>query len=289
MRLALAVAAPDGCDARDFFAALEADGVLSAPDVEIRVVVQDAARPLPAVPPGVVVETAGRKSSIFELWGLAVRLATADYVAVLDARCPIESGWLAEVRARLAGNPPALFGPVRCGWPGSSPDIVGYLVEYAHFHQPLAPGLRETPGVNLIVARGLATHPEVLQADGFVKTRLLACLSATGALPLPVEGAAVVYRKRYSFGAYCRHRFRHGRCYGADRGLPPARRLCAALTTPALPPLRTWRIYRACRHARLRGAFFRWLHRILIAETAWSLGELTGYLAGAGASRARLS
>jgi hypothetical protein len=283
--LALAVAAPRGSDAHAFFAALEEDGVLATTDVTV-CVAQDATRPLDAAPSGVSVRTAEEGSSIFELWGLAVRGSKARNVALLDARCPIERGWLAAIRASLETNPIAVFGPVRCGWAVSSPHVVGYLVEYAQFQPPLGSCLREVPGLNLIAACHAVADATVLKDDGFVKTRFLAHLAALGTTALPIEDAVVTYRKQFTFTGYCAHRFHHGRSYGAARHFAsPWPWLSAVAMTLGLPLLRVLRIHRAVQHARLRVAFWRWLHRIIIAESAWSIGELFGYLAGAGSSR----
>jgi hypothetical protein len=284
--LALAVAAPPGSDAHAFFAALEEDGVLATSDIAI-CVAQDATRPLDAVPSGVTVATAEPGSSIFELWGLAIRASKARHVALLDARCPIERGWLAAImRASLETNPIAVFGPVRCGWVVSSPHVVGYLVEYAQFQPPLGPCLREVPGLNLIAACHAVADATVLKDDGFIKTRLLAHLAALGTTALPIEDAVVTYRKQFTFTEYCAHRFHHGRSYGAARDFAsPWPWLSAVVATPGLPFLRALRVYRAAQHARLSLAFWRWFHRIIVAETAWSIGELFGYLAGAGSSR----
>lgn len=285
MILTLAVAAPAQSDAADFLISLESEGVTTE-DIEIRIV-QDHTRPIASFPKGVIVETAACASSIFELWGAAVRGASAPHVALLDIRCVPDRGWLATVLARLRDKPIAFFGAINCGWTAESPHIVGYLVEYAQFKAPLAVGLKETPGVNIIATRAHVTHTDVLRADGFVKTRLLAHLARMGIKPEPREGAAVIYKKRYSFAEYCVHRFRHGRCYGADR-LPEAplwRRPFLILSTTILPLLRTQRIFVAARQARMSGSFWRWLHRILAAETAWSLGEFVGYIRGDGRCR----
>lgn len=289
MRLALAVAAPKGSDAQPFIAALEAEGVLASPDVEVHVA-EDASRPVATVPPGVDLITAQPDASIFKLWGLAVSaVSDAPYIALLDARCPVAPGWSAAMRERLKDRPAALFGPVACEWPGSSSDVVGYLVEYAQFHPPLVARLNETPGINFIAMRETIASRDVLREDGFVKTRLLAYLKKEASLPLPVGAAVVVYRKTFTFGGYCEHRYRHGRCYGADRAFSrPGTRLLAILSMPALPALRTWRIYLAARDAGMRPAFWRWLHHIVAAETAWSFGEFMGYIAGEGAARKKL-
>lgn len=288
MKLALVVAAPRGSDGQAFFSALEADGIFTASDVDVRVV-QDFTQPVAKAPPGIGLATAPHRSSIFELWGLGLREVTAPYVALLDIRCPIEPGWLAAITRNLQDDPSVLFGPVACGWPPNSPNIVGYLVEYVQFHPPLSRHLKEVPGVNLVVASTLAQHGDVLKQDGFVKTRLLAHLSASGVAPRSVAQSVATYRKAFGFSDYCLHRYRHGRCFGADRRfMNSGRRILAVLATPALPVLRAWRIARAAREAGLFGAYWRWLHRILAAETAWSLGEFSGYLFGEGGSRAFL-
>jgi hypothetical protein len=287
--LALAVAAPQGSDAHAFFAALEESGALATSDVSVYIA-QDATRPLDAAPSGVSVQTAEPGSSIFQLWGLAIRATKARNVALLDARCPIERGWLAAMRASLETNPVAVFGPVRCGWAVSSPHVVGYLVEYAQFQPPLGPSVQEVPGLNLVAARHAVVDAAVLKDDGFVKTRLMARLAALGTTPLPIEDAVVTYRKQFTFTGYCAHRFHHGRSYGAARDFAsPWPWLRAVVVTPGLPLLRALRIHRAARQRQqLRAAFWRWIHRIIVAETAWSIGELFGYLAGAGPSRCYL-
>jgi hypothetical protein len=283
--LALAVAAPRGSDAHAFFAALEEDGVLATSDIAV-CVAQDVTCPLDGVPSGITVKTAEPGTSIFELWGLAIRASKARNVALLDARCPIERGWLAAMRASLETNPIAVFGPVRCGWAVSSPHVVGYLVEYAQFQPPLGPCLREVPGLNLIAAGDAVTDATVLKDDGFIKTRLLEHLAAFGATALPIEDAVVTYRKQFTFSEYCAHRFHHGRSYGAARDFAsPWLWLCTVVVTPGLPFLRALRVCRAAQHARLSSAFWRWFHRIIVAETAWSIGELFGYLCGAGSSQ----
>lgn len=191
--------------------------------------------------------------------------------------------------AALDQGAQALFGPVISGWATHSENVVGYLAEYAQFDRPLASDLHERPGINVIAPQELAKDASVLIDGEFVKTRLLARLEAEQMSVQPVEAASVTYHKAYRFGRYCQHRFDHGRCYGAGRVFGfPGGRLLSVVATLVLPLLRTARIFGAARNSDMRAACWRWLHRILVAETAWSAGEAWGYLTGEGDARRRL-
>lgn len=290
MVLSLVVAAPPGCETEDFMAALASDGFLGAEDIEIIVVGADPAEPTSHLA-NVTFHRVLAPASIFALWGAGIGRTSAPAIALMDVRCPPMSGWLNAVRSHLPLSRPAMFGPVASGVESADPDIVGYIVEYAQFAPPLSPTLSETPGLNLILTRDVALDPRVLRADGFVKTRLLAALAQdTSPKPSAIDGAIVHYTKRYSFASYCRHRFRHARCYAAERPLPPALRLCAALAAPALPFLRAWRIMQNVKsRSELSQAATRFAHRILLAEAAWAFGEAAGYLLGTGRTARLLS
>jgi hypothetical protein len=290
MILTIVAAATDGADPSRFFDALASDGILGASNVEVWII-QSQSGPVQNPPRGVHVRSLVGPVSIFELWGAGIRLASADAIALLDVRCPPRQGWLTAVCSALPLAGPAVFGPVACRMHRDDPHIVGYLTEYVQFNPPLDPESNEVPGVNLVAARHLVSDPRVLGEDGFVKTRFLALLSGSGAPhPSAIADAVVEYQKSYNLGEYMMHRFRHGRCYAAQRPLLslPAR-LLAVLTTPCLPVVRSWRIYRNARRnpVSARAARRFWL-RIGIAETAWSLGEFLGYTLGEGHARRRL-
>lgn len=287
--LSLIVAAPIGAEPEPFLAALDLAGGRGHPQIEI-LISEAWTRPVGQARPGVRLLTAAGAASIFELWGSGIRAAKGRYLAILDLRCPIEPGWIETVLSAIADSPPVMFGPVDCAWPRSDQRFLGYLVEYAQFHPPMAQEMGEIPGVNLILQRDLALHPTVLRHDGFKKTRVLPLLNAMPR-PMRLPGAAVRYRKACVSGAYYAHRFDHGRTYGAERAFSgqPWARLAAIASTALLPIVRIGRIYpHAVRLPGGRRTFWRFFLRILAAETAWSAGELVGYWAGAGRSSGRL-
>lgn len=291
MILSVVAAATAGADPSAFIAALASEGVLTSPDVEV-LIVQGPSGPIRHAPPGIEMCVLAAHASIFELWGAGIKQARADAVAILDVRCPLQTGWLAAVRAELPllGSR-ILFGSVICSMAGNDPNIVGYLTEYVQFNPPLDPLCSEVPGVNFVAARSDLTDERVLRADGFAKTRLLAMLAASNTLSRQlIAGAAVDYQKCFSFGEYIAHRFRHGRSFAAGRPFPSLpTKIRAVISTPCLPVLRSWRIYRNAKRdpACLRAVRRFWL-RIVVAETAWSFGEFLGYVTGEGRTRPHL-
>ncbi|MDP3659115.1 hypothetical protein [Phenylobacterium sp.] len=288
MILSLVIAAPGPADAAAFVDALRSQGGLDHPEVEA-ILTRNPDAPAPDAS-GLLRVDAPTAVSIFELWGQGLARAKGDYAVFLDLRCPPRPGWLVAMLAKAGEGGAAYFGPVACDWPPSDRNSLGYLVEYVQFDPPLAAGLTEVPGVNVAVRRALAQDSGVSRADGFVKTRLLSLLAREGLpAPEPVEEAVVGYRKTYGAAAYRRHRFRHARCYAAERATDAGvmARLSYLAATPLLPVVRTLRIVA---HAqRARRAFALHLVQILAAETAWAAGEFMGYVAGESGTRARLA
>jgi hypothetical protein len=279
--LSLVVAAKGDCHVADFNAA-----VAGWMGVEV-LVVQDRDGALDApLAPGVDLHRLTTEGSVFDLWGEGISLATGDYVAILDIHCPPGPGWIAAVQTWLAKGADAAFGPVEPAYDWDDPRIVGYLTEYVQFHRPIAADMREVAGNNLILRRDLAGSPETLRKDGFVKTHLLPSLPET---PRLLPEALVLHAKPMDLAAYYRRRYLHGRCFAAQRGLAPVRRVITAMATILLPFVR---VARAARHTQrlpqARAAFWRFLPQIFIAESAWSFGECLGYLAGEGGCRPRL-
>jgi hypothetical protein len=78
-----------------------------------------------------------------------------------------------------------------------------------------------------------------------------------------------------------RTRYEHGRHYASTRrGNRPATRALRALTAPVLPLVLLARIHGRVRSKQpaWRGRFWRSLPALAVLVTAWSLGELSGYV-----------
>ena len=270
--LSLAIAVKGPWDASDLMRALHAAGAIS-PLIDIHLVCDRA----PDCPIDGIDFALREGLSLFQMWGVVAAQCCAPYVAILHGYAPPAPGWAEGMFAAL-GSAPALCGPVEPGYLPSDPRITGYLVEYCQFHRPVAPGMPEVPGNNLVLARSLLPLREILERDGFSKTSML----AAGELrPKWVGDALVEHRRPFALLPFCRRRFCHGRSYGAARlsqpNAPPRLALIAA--TALVPLIRITRIFRhGWRHPPLRAAVVHRLPSILLAEVCWSAGELAGYV-----------
>lgn len=283
--LSLAIAAKGKCDPAPFWAALKAGGFDKSAKVEVILGYSDIGT-LAGVPDNIVQIRQPADASVFDLGGTAIAEARAPYVAILDIHCPPSPGWLDAVLRAIENGGSGYFGPVEALCGAGDKRIIGYLTEYVQFHRPIAPALAEIPGNNLVVRRDLLEDSARLTRQGFSKTSLINDWAVTQpAPPVLVNDAVVFHQKPFALAAYCVRRYRHGRCFAAARA-SRFRRLAYVPITPLLPFLRVWRIIRhTMRVPALRGSLLRFLIPIALAETAWSWGELSGYLMGEGGCR----
>jgi hypothetical protein len=230
-------------------------------------------------------------TSILRHWGVGLAPAETDYVAALDAHCPPTTDWLSVALEQIDRGEHIFCGPVNSGWPGQDRRIIGYLVEYAQFMAPVR-CQGEFPGNNIVLRRELLGPRQTLRMDGFFKTFLTWRLKREkGLVPSYFDAMAVEYKKPFSLVAYLCRRRDHGRCFAARRfeQADQPSRLACILFTPLLGFLRCLRIRRGLVHQpMLRKSFARHLPIILIAETAWALGEFLGYCFGDGGTCERL-
>lgn len=210
-------------------------------------------------------------ASLFDLWSLAIAGSSAPWIAVLHGDGLPGHGWFDAISRMIESDrwPDGYWGPVEPRACSNAKVMLGYLDEYCQFHRPIEVGMPEIPGSNLVLPRArLGSSPD------FSKTRLL----REGLAPKFVPDAVVVYARANGFVDYCRRRFHHGRAYAASR-TPRLALLKALPLTAALPFVRTGRVLRhAWRHRSLRSPAVRLLPLLLLAESCWSAGELTGYL-----------
>lgn len=275
-RLSLAIAVRGRCDARELWERLAAWPKLDAHFVCDDDVVQ-------AGKPDWVDIHRCEAGSIFEHWGTAIAHCEGDYVAVLSPYLIPERGWLAAMNAAASSNDRAYFGPVEETYEPPEQGIIGYLVEYGHFHRPLRSDNLEIPGTNLLVKASELPSREELLRDGFTKTALMKVWTAEGYHPTYVENAVVIHDRPYDPVAYRSRRFLHGRAYGVScrKGMGLLDIVLALAKDVLLPFVRVWRIWARVRHVpSLKQAARGHLWAMLRAETAWSAGEFAGLATG---------
>jgi hypothetical protein len=265
--LALAIATKGEWDPDRLLDDLRSAG--AEPSTEIHVACDPERAPSTA-PNGLTVHPKA-SASLFDLWGVAIAACRSDWVAIQHADALPATGWFAAMRRAIdaEGWKDGYWGPVEPRFGPTDARMIGYLTEYGQFHRPLDPDLKEVPGSNLVLPR-----ERIEVTEDFSKTRLL----RDGLSPHFMEDAVVLYARPFQLREYCGRRFRHGRAYAAAR-TPRLSPFIAIPLSFALPFVRTVRIVgHVWRHGALRITSLRWLPAILVAETCWSAGELTGYV-----------
>ena len=291
--ISICVAAKGNCDPLRFLDALLADGFVIDAAHEVHIA-HDSDLPAAEalLSAGVRLHRRPEGTSILRLWGWAIATSSHAMVAVLDVNCPPAAGWWAGVQRELRAGERIFTGSVLSGWRPDQREIVGYLVDYAQFHAPLDPSVREVPGINFICDRVLLDPAALLVDRGLFKTFTLWRLERERHIVAARHGdVQVVYRRPLHPAAFLRRRYRHGRCFAGRRFDSPGQpnRVACLLGSPILPFLKCWRIWRiARRHANLRAAWWRQLHWVALSEIAWSWGEFIGYGLGAGNACAEL-
>lgn len=222
------------------------------------------------------------------LLGAALERARGDILGILDARCAVDAGWVSAVLAAHETRDPVIGGAVEPDAVDGATAWAAYFSDYGRFMRPFARGTAvHVPGVNVTFKRSaLAEGREYVEGE-FWKSYWCRRLQAAG-IELIVDPAIVVgYRRTVSPGAFLAERFHHGRCFAGMRlrELSTVRRLVYVAGTPALPFLFCARILGAVLPKRRhRAALGRALPAIVLGTVAWAVGELCGYLAGAGQS-----
>lgn len=291
LKLSLAIAAKGLADAAPFLAAVADGRYGDSEDVEI-ILAHDGSDRIAGVPGRIVQIVRPPTDSIFHLWAAAISRAQAEYVAIMDVHSLPAPEWREAMLGAIAEGGSGYYGPVESSYPPGDDRIIGYLVEYVQFHRPIPDGFDEIPGNSLVVRRSLIPQDEMFGRRGFVKSTLIADWRERGTpLPRLVPAAAVRHAKPFNWRRYVVRRFRHGRCYGARRleKRPHPPRLWLMMISPLLPLVRVLRIWRhVTRLPQFQTPFLRYIGPILVAECGWSLGELTGYVAGEGGTGALL-
>jgi hypothetical protein len=217
------------------------------------------------------------------LWGLGIERARASWVALGIGDCAPAGDWLDVARAQMALHPEA------AGFGGPITPPIGeggrlwavFFLRYSGYLATPGGAAEEIPGDNAAYRRDDLERSWRDRGDGFWEVLFHRSLRAAGReirfvpeLRTRLTAAPVLSRMTIE-------RFRHGFHFGSTRPLAPARRLLAAVASPALMPLLLLRLSR--RQAKLRPEWrSRWrlaFPALLVLLAGWSFGESLGYLA----------
>ena len=217
----------------------------------------------------------------------ALAVAQGSLILVTEDHCVPPRSWLLDFHQIAQDQPDAavIAGCVENGVTERALDWATFLCEYAAFSPPIAEGYGGAlAGMNVMYRRrALADCPPELLTKGFWETTLHPWLAARGEKLLASNRIRIFHCKRFSWRLFAAQRYVYSRYYAGIR-FPRERRLLrwtAALATPVLPVLLTWRLFRAAQQKpSLAGHAQRALPYLFGFFVIWAVGEAVGYLRG---------
>jgi hypothetical protein len=209
-------------------------------------------------------------------------------IAITEDQCEPAPDWCARLLAAHDRPVSAVGGPVDRA-PEASVGWAVYLADYGRYRPPLREGpTAALTDVNASYKRWALALVADVWRDEFHEPEVNGAILWGGGCLWMEPTAVVRQRRRLSAREALRDRYVFARLFasGRVRGAPAARRALLAATAPALPALLVARSSRAgLRSGSDLAAFLRALPAVVATATAWSAGELLGYLTGRPAGR----
>lgn len=226
------------------------------------------------------------ESTIPELRGAGLSVATGEWVAMTEDNCVVAPGWLAAMADAMSGGGDVAGGSMGNALPDRAIDSGAFFAEYGFF----GPFERDRgPAAAPLMTGANVAYRNTIQAavarwanEGMWEDVIHGRLAQQQARFVLAPRARVDQNLHYGVGAFCRDRYEHGRDYArvASAGLGGGRRLVRVVGSGALPPVLAARIWRSSGRVS-PGAFVRALPFTLIFLAAWAVGEAIGYSLGA--------
>lgn len=224
---------------------------------------------------------AGTRPSRGHLYAEGLLAARHPFVAFTDSATEVQPGWRSAAVTGLMTGGPVVGGPVLLRPNRPAITAACFFVEYGpHAVAPFTSASGDVSANNVAYRR--AALDEVLGiGEPLWKSAVNTRLAGHGEPPVLVDGMRVVSTKTYGWSGIGSDRFQSGRLYGTQRAATwsPRRRLVRAPACAALPCLAYARLARRIGADKdLRASFALCTPLVLMALTAWSMGEAWGYL-----------
>jgi glycosyltransferase involved in cell wall biosynthesis len=224
------------------------------------------------------------------LWSEGIRRARGEKIALLTAHCEVDAHWARELAAAIDAGAAGAGGPVALAQDASRVDQAIYFTRYSAFLPSSFSGVtkvRDIAGDNAMYnAASLRRHMASF-IDGFWEVEFHEIIRKEGEYLVMSSAAPVTFGHAITLDTISRHRFLHGRHFGAWR---VARRRSDAARViiggPFVPLVLFQRIARRVwKSGAYRKRFISASPLILRLTAQWSLGELLGAFDALNSSR----
>ena len=224
------------------------------------------------------------------LWSEGIRRARGDKIALLTGHCEVGVHWATELASAIDSGAAGAGGPLALAPDASRVDAAIYFTRYSAFLPSSTIGVtrvRDIAGDNAMYNGDLLRRHMASFNDGFWEVEFHETLRREGEYLVMAAAAPVVFGHASNLEVISRHRFLHGRHFGAWRVM--RRRSDAArliIGGPFVPLVLFERIARRVRKSSAyRKRFIASSPLVLRLTAQWSLGELLGAFDALNSSR----
>ena len=219
-----------------------------------------------------------------ELWKWGIERSSGRAVAFTTAHFIPDRNWIAQIGASLKGDHAAVGGVFDKRTPDALSQWAIFFIRYAAYLPPVTSHTAsQLAADNAAYKRWVFERYDHLIKEGFWEHPINRQLVRDGYTLLLTPALRVLMGYFSPPGDFFRQRFTHGRVFGAERAAQAgaAQRLLYVITSPFIPVVLLQRVVRQVigKKAHL-GKFFLSLPWVLFYMLGWSMGELSGYLAG---------
>ncbi|MGQ0537990.1 MAG: hypothetical protein ACT4R6_03510, partial [Gemmatimonadaceae bacterium] len=177
----------------------------------------------------------------------------------------------------------AIGGAIDKATPDSAVAWAAFLLEYGRYMPPITSGSAiALSDCNVSYKRSALAAIEDVWREVFHETSVHAALLERGGSLARDASIVVTQSRRPEMGPFLAERFAHGRVFARIRAArqQPPRRVAQGLAALAVAPLLVARALRqAWRRPDARASALRAIPQLVLAASAWSLGEAVGALA----------
>ncbi|WP_138935617.1 hypothetical protein [Roseovarius arcticus] len=213
--------------------------------------------------------------------GLAA--ANGGIIGILEDRGLPQADWARTiVRLYAETGKNVIGGAIECMEPASPLNWAFYVTDFGRYGRPFQTGPADwVSDVNLTYSRKALDETEHLWKDRYHEPIVHWHLIEQGE-ELWLSEEVVVHHRRppAKFSELLPERFAWGRLFGEIRvrGMSTPKRLAMIAAGPLIPPLLWVRHYKLQASKGRGGRYLRTLPYVMILSTAWTLGEVWGYI-----------
>lgn len=230
--------------------------------------------------------------SVPDLRRYAIKVAKADYVAIIEEHCVASDDWIATILRCIKDRAAAIGGVVQHANYKRLMDWAVYFTEYNSYMPPVERGKTyDICAANCVYRRELLMQHLPASGSGYWEASLNPALLAQGEYFLSEPNLVVYHTGPFGFFYYLRQRFLFSRAFAGTRraSVSAGFRIAYLILAPLLIPL-LW-VRMASRVSAKRhqiGKFMQVLPHMIPITTTYVMGEWVGFLAGSGDSLAKI-